>query len=131
MLSTSRASYVSILLLLVTVFQNVCIDLSYNRKYWQSIKFGSLAVGEATVNIKSVKFILLYRGEVQPNLNPPILLFEPLKTKPPNLKTTNISCYTVTSCPLPPLTTREDQESRLKVRDRLCEGESTNWTVAP
>ena len=34
-------------------------------------------------------------GEVPPNLNLPILLFGPLRTKPPNLKTTNISGYTV------------------------------------
>ena len=30
--------------------------LPYNRKYWRSIKFGGLVVGETTVNIKSVKF---------------------------------------------------------------------------
>ena len=34
-------------------------------------------------------------GEVPPNLNPPILLFGPLRTKLPNLKTANISGYTV------------------------------------
>ena len=30
--------------------------LLYSRKYWRSIKFGGLAVGEATVKFKSVKF---------------------------------------------------------------------------
>ena len=30
-----------------------------------------------------------------PNLNPPIFLFRPLGTKPPNLMTANISGYTV------------------------------------
>ena len=28
----------------------------YSQKYWRSIKFGGLAVGEATVKFKSVKF---------------------------------------------------------------------------
>ena len=31
-------------------------NIPYSRKYWQSIKFGGLAVGEATVKFKSVKF---------------------------------------------------------------------------
>ena len=35
--------------------------------------------------------------ELPPNLNLPIFLFQPLGTKPPNLKITNISGYTV--CP--------------------------------
>ena len=30
--------------------------IPYSRKYWRSIKFGGLAVGEATVKFKSVKF---------------------------------------------------------------------------
>ena len=30
--------------------------IPYSQKYWRSIKFGSLAVGEATVKFKSVKF---------------------------------------------------------------------------
>ena len=34
-------------------------------------------------------------GEVLPNLDPPILLFGLLRTKPPNLKNSNISGYTV------------------------------------
>ena len=33
--------------------------------------------------------------ELPPNLNPPIFLFRPLRTKPPNLKIANISGYTV------------------------------------
>ena len=33
--------------------------------------------------------------ELPPNLNPPIFLFRPLGTKPPNLKIANISGYTV------------------------------------
>ena len=33
--------------------------------------------------------------ELLPNLNPPIFLFRPLGTKPPNLKIANISGYTV------------------------------------
>ena len=33
-----------------------CMHVPYSRKYWWSIKFGSLAVGEATVKCKSVKF---------------------------------------------------------------------------
>ena len=32
------------------------LELPYSRKYWRSIKFGSLAVGEVTVKFKSVKF---------------------------------------------------------------------------
>ena len=87
----------------------VCV-LPYSRKYLQSIKFGSLAVGEATVKFKSVKFkcdlliyVLFYMcacvhiicTELPPNLNPPIFLFRPLGTKPPNLKITNISSYTI------------------------------------
>ena len=32
------------------------VVLPYSRKYWRSIKFGGLAVGEATVKFKSVKF---------------------------------------------------------------------------
>ena len=32
------------------------LGIPYSRKYWRSIKFGSLAVGEATVKFKSVKF---------------------------------------------------------------------------
>ena len=32
------------------------LKLPYSRKYWRSIKFGGLAVGEATVKFKSVKF---------------------------------------------------------------------------
>ena len=87
-----------------------CMHVPYSRKYWWSIKFGSLAVGEATVKCKSVKFkcdlriyILFYAcacahiiyTELPPNLNPPIFLFQPLGTKPPNLKIANISSYTV------------------------------------
>ena len=33
--------------------------------------------------------------KLPPNLNPPIFLFRPLRTKPPNLKIANISGYTV------------------------------------
>ena len=35
----------------------------YSQKYWRSIKFGGLAVGEATVKFKSVKFIADLRPE--------------------------------------------------------------------
>ena len=83
------------------------VVLPYSRKYWRSIKFGGLAVGEATVKFKSIKFkcdlrIILrmrvrayYMSELPPNLNPPIFLFRPLGTKPPNLKIANISGYMV------------------------------------
>jgi len=37
---------------LVTLLRTV----PYSRKYWRSIKFGGLAVEEATVKFKSVKF---------------------------------------------------------------------------
>ena len=33
-----------------------CTYIPYSRKYWRSIKFGGLAVGEATVKFRSVKF---------------------------------------------------------------------------
>ena len=86
------------------------VQIPYSRKYWRSIKFGGLAVGETTVKFKSVKFkcdlrtyVLFYACacahiicmELPPNLNPPIFLFRPLGTKPPNLKIANISGYTV------------------------------------
>ena len=83
------------------------MQIPYSRKYWRSIKFGGLAVGEATVKFKSVKFKCDLRmfyacvcahiicTELPPNLNPPIFLFQPLGTKPPNLKIANISSYTV------------------------------------
>ena len=63
-------------------------NIPYNRKYWRSIKFGSLAVGEATVNVKFIylrmrAYYMYGRGEVPLNLNPPILLFGPLRTKLP------------------------------------------------
>ena len=89
----------------------VVVHLPYSRKYWRSIKFGGLAVGEATVKFKSVKckcdlrdirVILRVRvrayytcTELPPNLNPPIFLFRLLGIKPPNLKIANISGYTV------------------------------------
>ena len=84
------------------------IYIPYSRKYWRSIKFAGLAVGEAI--FKSVKFkcnlrtyILFYVCacvhivcmELPPNLNPSIFLFRLLGTKLPNLKITNISGYTV------------------------------------
>ena len=34
----------------------VAVHLPYSRKYWRSIKFGSLVVGEATIKFKSAKF---------------------------------------------------------------------------
>ena len=37
-------------------YQYTGIDIPYSRKYWWSIKFGGLAVGEVTVKFKSVKF---------------------------------------------------------------------------
>ena len=40
---------------ILALFPN-CLNLLYSRKYWRSIKFGGLAVGEATVKFKSVKF---------------------------------------------------------------------------
>ena len=77
---------------------NVCIP--YSRKYWRGHKFGGLAVGEATIKLKSANisytriYVWRYRTEPQ-NLNLPIFLFRLLKIKPPNLKTANISGYTV------------------------------------
>ena len=70
--------------------RNVCIVcmIPYSRKYWWGLKFGSLAAGEATVKLKSTNisytqiYVWQYRTE-PPNLNPPIFLFQPLKTKSP------------------------------------------------
>ena len=42
--------------LCIYVYMYICIYVPYSRKYWRSIKFGGLAVGEATVKFKSVKF---------------------------------------------------------------------------
>jgi len=76
--------------------------LPYSWKYWWSIKFGGLAVGEATVKFKcDLRIYVLFYAcvhiictELPPNLNPPIFLFRPLGTKPPNVKIANISGYT-------------------------------------
>ena len=69
----------------------VCVNIMYicgipySRKYWQSIKFGGLGVGEATVKFKSIKllctYVLFYAcahiicTELPPNLNPPKFFF--------------------------------------------------------
>ena len=37
-------------------YTNSRMGIPYSRKYWRSIKFGGLAVGETTVKFKSVKF---------------------------------------------------------------------------
>ena len=74
------------------------VQLQYSRKYWLSIKFGDLAVGKATVKFKydyACACVHIICMELPPNLNPPIFLFRPLGTKPPNLKIANISGYTV------------------------------------
>ena len=47
--------------------------------------------------ILRVRVRAYYMSELPPNLNPPIFLFRPLGTKPPNLKIANISGYTVLS----------------------------------
>ena len=62
-------------------------------------------VGEATVKFKcDLRIYVLFYAcacahiismELPSNLNPPIFLFRPLGTKPPNLKIANISGYTV------------------------------------
>ena len=85
--------------------------LPYSRKYWRSIKFGGLAIGEATVKFKSVKFkcdlriihIILrvrvrayYMYGTTAKFKSAKFLFRPLGTKPPNLKIANISGYTHT-----------------------------------
>ena len=55
----------------------------------------------SNLNLSNLSAIYANKGahiictELPPNLNPLIFLFQPLGTKPPNLKIANISRYTV------------------------------------
>ena len=87
-----------------SIVLNCVIDLPYSRKIWRWLKFGSLAVCVMTAKLKSANisvltlYVYIRRMTIPygpPNLNLPMFLFRRLWTKPPNLKTANISGYTV------------------------------------
>ena len=62
---------------------HIHLFVPYSRKYWRGHKFGGLAVGKATVKLKSA------------NISYTRIYVWRYRTKPPNLKTANISGYTV------------------------------------
>ena len=67
------------------------LNVPYSRKYWRGLKFGGLAADKATVKLKfaNISYTRLYVWRY--HTEPPIFLLRQLKTKPPNLKTTNMA----------------------------------------